>query len=602
MKECNFNGSEKASDCKVSDSTINDKEKEVFKPTHEPKDKSNDKEFKPSHDLKSKSDDKNYKPSHEPKVKESKWNKVDWNKNNSENMKENKWSKINWNKINSEKEKSNKMDIIREKIFNEKLSEEQKIESYINGFNDTIKQKIEKDLKNLVNYGCAINAEEFFMSLIKECFISIKNETKLLDDSKVNQLGELPQIIYRNVKDKFEIYDKNFNKKEFQNKIENIYGFIYLAKNQANQNKKVYVGQSVRNIEQEWGEIFSHGKSLRKERIKNPAQIISARYIHNAIAKYPDDAWDLKLIDIAYDKSELDYKEIYYISPDAYDSMNPEKGYNLTTGGRTGGRLSERTKSKVSDGVTEAWNKPGYKERLRMSQKESWENEVRRERTIKAQIKSWDSEERREKASEATTETWRNNEVREQRIKGIKEASEKVWDNPTEEMLRNLENLHQITKKDIKSVEVFLKDIKNTKNQKEFLPGGPLFGKYEIKSHMTLNTRIKEILGRFGVKNHGEAHRFFYDRSLDEVLKSLDNPKAYNIFRDPFTKQFFVDVLNSEKGKDLHEKYKVWHKQGLITKIKRIVGKHDINNYTELKNFLQDYGVDEGLKLLLKKS
>lgn len=59
-------------------------------------------------------------------------------------------------------------------------------------------------------------------------------------------------------------------------------------------------------------------------------------------------------------------------------------------------------------------------------------------------------------------------------------------------------------------------------------------------------------------------------------------------------------MLNSEKGSDLHIKYKVWHKNGLIIKIKRIVGKFGINNYTELKCFLQDNGVDGGLQMLIE--
>jgi len=162
-------------------------------------------------------------------------------------------------------------------------------------------------------------------------------------------------------------------------------------------------------------------------------------------------------------------------------------------------------------------------------------------------------------------------------------------------MLKNLQNLHQKTRKEIENIKEFLIDIKNTKEQREFWHGD-LFEKYGIKSHGTLNKRIKEILGVFGVSNHGEAHRFFYDRSINEVLNYLDNPNGYNLFKDPFTKQFFADVKNSNKGADLHKKYRVWHKNGLITKIKRIVGKFGINNYTSLKLFLQEKGINQSLK------
>ena len=54
-------------------------------------------------------------------------------------------------------------------------------------------------------------------------------------------------------------------------------------------------------------------------------------------------------------------------------------------------------------------------------------------------------------------------------------------------------------------------------------------------------------------------------------------------------------MLNSNKGTDLHTKYNVGHKQGLILKITRIVGKFGIKNYTDLKNFLHKYGVNESL-------
>ena len=90
---------------------------------------------------------------------------------------------------------------------------------------------------------------------------------------------------------------------------------------------------------------------------------MSSRYILNSIAKYCDDVWELKLIDIAYNKTDLDNKERYYIV-EVYDSMNPNKGYNLTTGGRTGGKLSERTKKRVSKSVSEVWETPGYKKNI----------------------------------------------------------------------------------------------------------------------------------------------------------------------------------------------------------------------------------------------
>jgi len=235
---------------------------------------------------------------------------------------------------------------------------------------------------------------------------------------------------------------------------------------------------------------------------------------------------------------------------------------------------------------------------MREIQTEAWKGKkgkARRENIIEAQLRSWANLERQKKASKNMIDRWNDDEKRESLIESLKKASIECWQDPTEEMLKALKSMHQKTKKTIPNIKEFLIDIKNNKNQSDFLKGA-LLKKYGIKSHVTFNTKITEILGRFGVRNHGEAHRFFYDRSIDEVMKYLDNPKGYSIFRDPLTRQFFKDVKESKRGADLHVKYRVWHKQGLITKIKRIVGKFSINNYTELKWFLLDNGVDESLK------
>ena len=455
----------------------------------------------------------------------------------------------------------------------------------------SILQLINKNLKELLETANHQKTNrEFFLTLIREIYINLKNTTDSLNYLNITQLQKIPIIIYNTIKDKF-TNRKIYREEEFIENISNLYGFLYLGRNL--KNKKVYVGQTTLTIEEEWGDILKGGKAIRKKRQENPNMKISARYIHNAIAKYGLDVWELKLIDIAYKKSELDAKEIYYVK--IYDSMNPAKGYNLTTGGRTGGRLSPATKKKVSESVQNVWNSPGYRERLGKAQSKSWESEERREKNIKGLLKSWENEERRQQASEQAFKRWEDEEISEKMKLGLSMSAKKKWQNPTEAMLKNLQNMHQKTRKEIINIKEFLIDIKNTKEQREFWQAD-LFNKYGIKSHMTLNSRIKEILGGFGVNNHGEAHRFFYDRSLDEVMKYLDNPKGYNIFRDPFTEHFFIDVKNSKKGADLHNKYRVWHKNGLITKIKRIVGVFGINNYTSLKMFLQDKGINQSLK------
>ena len=466
------------------------------------------------------------------------------------------------------------------------LAKDQLSEEIINFIN--LNKNLEK------NFNIQINNEEFVLNWIKEIFLFLKNNTGQLNSIDLFKLQVLPMKIYT-LLDNLYSGSKNFPRNaEFLKKIKKLYGLIYLGVNLASKNKKVYVGQTILTIEQEWGEIIQKGTTLRKKRQHHPNQYIPARYIHNAIAKYGPDVWDLKLIDIAFKKLELDLKESYYIV-DVYDSINPKKGYNLTTGGRSGGRLSSETKKKVSRSVKEIWKTPGYKERLSKVQLESWQNEERQKKTSLSQLKAWENEERRLKASQRSKQRWTNEEMRKKMEINLSKSAVRRWQDPTEKMLDSLKNMQLSTKKEINDIRGFLIDIRDTKNQIEFFDGD-LFKKYGIKSHMTLNRRIKELLGEFGVNNHGEAHRFFYDRSINEVLKFLDNPDGYNIFRDPMTEQFFIDVREAGKSSNLHNKYRVWHKNGLIIKIKRIVGKCGINNYTSLKKILLEKGVDECLE------
>lgn len=470
-------------------------------------------------------------------------------------------------------------------------SKKKQISTLIYHFIEQSKERISKSFSPI----CKDN--KFSISLIKDTFLYLKNCTNLFNNLTIIQIREIPPIIFRIGKEIFSPQWIIYNENQFLRKINNLYGFIYVAINQATKNKKVYVGQTIRTIEEEWGEIFSHGKTLRKKRNENPLQTISARYIHNAIAKYPDDVWDLKLIDIAYSQPELDYKETHYIV-DVYDSMNPEKGYNLTTGGRTGGRLSPITKNKVSKSVSDVWNTPGYRERLINSHLKAWNSEERREKASKTQLKLWDNEERKKKQSQVQKKLWKNNEVREKRIEGMSKTAKESWEDPSEAMLRNLNNMHQKTRKEIKNIKEFLIDIKNTRAQKDFLR--KFSKKYDIKTHMTLNRLISETLGNFEITTYKLAWYFLIDRDANEIFKYLDNPEGYSTFRDPSIREFFIDVLNSEFGSDLHQKYQVWHKQGLITKIKRIVGKFGIDNYTNLKDLLQMKGIDKGLEYFEK--
>ena len=106
---------------------------------------------------------------------------------------------------------------------------------------------------------------------------------------------------------------------------------IYKATNLIN--GKVYIGQTI-NV-------------LKKRKINHLARANkgSEFYFHNAIRKYGFDNFRWQVICICPNIDILNEQEEYYIT--FYDSMNVEKGYNLTSGG--GNCItSESTRMKIS--------------------------------------------------------------------------------------------------------------------------------------------------------------------------------------------------------------------------------------------------------------
>lgn len=98
---------------------------------------------------------------------------------------------------------------------------------------------------------------------------------------------------------------------------------------------KVYIG------------ITNQGSGARYRHHWYESRIGEPSPIHRSMAKYGEDNFTLEIIDFADTYDELKEKEKYWIKE--YDSMNREKGYNLTEGGDgTFGRMhSEETKDKI---------------------------------------------------------------------------------------------------------------------------------------------------------------------------------------------------------------------------------------------------------------
>lgn len=109
------------------------------------------------------------------------------------------------------------------------------------------------------------------------------------------------------------------------------YGVIYKIVN--NINGKVYVGQTVRNLEIRWKEHLRDAKSRR-----------SHTYFCNTLNKYGEENFTREVIYECQNQKELDEKEIFFV--EEFQSLSPN-GYNHAAGSGTG-HISEETKKKMS--------------------------------------------------------------------------------------------------------------------------------------------------------------------------------------------------------------------------------------------------------------
>lgn len=149
-------------------------------------------------------------------------------------------------------------------------------------------------------------------------------------------------------------------------------GIIYCARN--TMNGKVYIGQTVRNLEirkceHRW---CTHPKNAHKS---------NSGLFFNALRKYGFDAFEWTIVFDDVKDEELNDLEIETIA--VYRSLVPN-GYNLVSGGGSNGKASEELKEKLREA---AKNRPPVSLETRRILKEAAKDRCRSSEATKLKIK-----------------------------------------------------------------------------------------------------------------------------------------------------------------------------------------------------------------------
>ena len=112
-------------------------------------------------------------------------------------------------------------------------------------------------------------------------------------------------------------------RKELNDNFINPFGFVYKIINL--ENDKVYIGQTQRDAIIRWQE------HIYESRRKNQVMILA-----RAIQKYGDNAFEMEILKNCKSQEEMNKWELYYIKK--YNSTDEEIGYNMTEGGKGGGK------------------------------------------------------------------------------------------------------------------------------------------------------------------------------------------------------------------------------------------------------------------------
>ena len=411
-------------------------------------------------------------------------------------------------------------------------------------------------------------------------------------------------------------------------------GYIYRANNI--HNGKNYLGKTGKTIEERWSEHLEDGRALKRVREANPDKKIYGTHLDNALAKYGPDAFIVTQEDVAFSEAELNKKERHYVKE--YDSMNPDRGYNMTEGGE-GGRprpevIEKMTKvnqeiarnpetlEKMSKAISSKWQDQKYQYNVSQGVTNKWQEDKYRERQFKARIdgkreiqdkKEFLKDIQEMKKEDLNTKYDMDGKSINKRIEemlgnhGVKNFSQakeflnnKNLDKILHDINERLSNQSQnfLRKKEISNKREFLEDIKKMKSKE-------IEKKYDM-NRSTVNKRIREMLGEHGVKNYTEARNYLEDKNLDEVVKDINERmekqspiyEGKSIISDK--REFLEDIQKMQKN-EIDHKYRMDAKT-INNKIKEMLGEYGVKNYTEAKDYLAGKSLDDVLKNIEQRS
>lgn len=385
------------------------------------------------------------------------------------------------------------------------------------------------------------------------------------------------------------------------------FGYIYTRT--IPENGKVYVGKVEREkyerkgiepLQGRWDNHVKKAEILQRKRKANPDKKFKGNHMLNTIIKYGRDAFDSKIIDTAYSLKELNDKERHWVKE--YDSMNPDKGYNMTEGGDFG-RLRPEI---LQDPVYREKQKAGTRKALDELYKDPKVRENHRVHTSKAIKKKWKDpnyQEKQEKAKEkigaATKERFKNPEFRKKHSEATSKAMEKVMKNPkyrenkrvaSKKMWQNPEYVekHQKAMEKVRKNPDYIKKQRETHNTPEAIEKQSRMGKERFK-----NPEFKEKHGNAtsnGMKTKWKDPEYIKKQSI--AKKELGKSRRKEIENK---REFLHEVKSNIQKKDLLEKHQMGH-NALTRRIQEMFGPDRPKNYIELKNYLQDRNINDVLK------